>query len=182
MPVEPPRRDWTPLIVLAVAGSVALAGAGFLGGYTVGYLQHKPVVAVATPTPEPTATPSEAATPTPSPTPTATTTPVLTPSPTPSPTPVDCYQFGDFPTYPGSLAVAASSQNSRAWHVYASASQVAGYYANGASQLAWQFRLASAIGSRWTYRISRAPSCRGLLVVSADSAGGTLYQATPDSQ
>ena len=170
----PQRRDWTPLIVLGVAGSVALAGSGFLGGYTVGYMQHKPVVAVTTPTPEPTATPSEPATPTASPTPTS--------SPTPSPTAgVDCYQFGDFPYYPGSLAVAASTQNARAWHVYAPASQVAGYYANGASQLAWQFRLASAIGSRWTYRISRAPSCRGSLVVSADPAGGTLYQATPDS-
>ena len=73
MAVEPQRRDWTPLTVLGVAGSVALAGAGF------------------------------------------------------------------------------------------------------------QFRLASAIGSRWTYRISRAPSCRGSLVVTADPAGGTLYQATADS-
>jgi len=35
--VKPQGRDWVPLIVLAVAGSVAVAGACFLGGYAVGY-------------------------------------------------------------------------------------------------------------------------------------------------
>ena len=74
---------------------------------------------------------------------------------------MDCYQFGGFPYYPGSLAVAASSQDARAWHVYASPTHVASYYANGASR--------------------RAPACRGSLVVMADAAGGTLYEAKPDS-
>jgi hypothetical protein len=180
--MRPPGRDWTPLIVLAVAGTIALAGGCFLGGYAVGYVQHKPVAQTATPTPEPTSTPLETDPATPTPAPTPTPRPTLTPSPTPTPTPaVNCYQFGDFPYYPGSLAVAASSQDARAWHVYASAASVSSYYANGASQLAWQFRLTSATGSRWNYRISRAPLCRGSLVVIADPAGGTLYEATPDS-
>lgn len=181
MAVSTQGRDWAPLIVLAVAGGLAFTGIGLLGGYAIGYAQHKPVARAATPTPEPTSTPfaTDSASPTPSPTPT----PTPTLDPTPSPTPaVDCAQFGDFPYYPGSLAVAASNQDARAWHVYAAAGQVAGYYANGASQLAWQFRLASATGSRWTYRISRAPFCRGSLVIIADPAGGTLYEAKPDSQ
>jgi len=159
MAVSTQGRDWAPLIVLAVAGGLAFTGIGLLGGYAIGYAQHKPVARAATPTPTP------------------------TPDPTPSPTPaVDCAQFGDFPYYPGSLAVAASTQDARAWHVYAAAGQVAGYYGNGASQLAWEFRLASATGSRWTYRISRAPFCRGSLVIIADPAGGTLYEAKSDSQ
>jgi hypothetical protein len=166
MPVRPQGRDWAPLIVLAVASSVALAGGGFLGGYGVGYAvgaQQKPVAN--TTTPEPTATP------------------FATESPTPTPTPaVDCSQFGDFPYYPGSRAVESFPQETRAWHVDAPAGQVAIYFGNGANQLAWQFRLSSATTTRWTYRISRAPSCRGALVVMVDPNGGTLYQAIPTSQ
>jgi hypothetical protein len=183
--VKPPGGDWTALVVLAIVGGVALSGLGFLGGYAVGYAQPRPVassVASPEPTVEATITPFVTGSATPTPTPTPTPVPTPTPSPTPTPTPaVDCYQFGDFPNYPGSLAVAASTQDARAWHVYASATQVANYYTNGASQLAWQFRLTSVSGGRWTYRISRAPACRGSLVVMADPAGGTLYQATPDS-
>jgi hypothetical protein len=102
-------------------------------------------------------------------------------APTPTPA-VDCNQFADFPIYPGSRTVAALPTDSRAWHVYAAVGQVASYYGNGANQLAWQFRLASAIGSQWTYRMSRAPSCRGSLTVMADPNGGTVYQAFPDRQ
>jgi hypothetical protein len=173
-----------PLIVLAVAGSVAVGGACFLGGYTVGYMQHKPVVVVTTAAPTTTPSPTESATPTPTATPKPTLTPIPTPSPTPSPlaTPVDCYQFGDFPYYPGSLQVNASTQDARAWHVNAIASKVATYFANGANQVAWQFRLTSATGSAWVFRFTRAPSCRGSLTVRSDSGGGTFYQATPDSQ
>jgi hypothetical protein len=172
-----------PLIVLAVAGSVAMAGAGFLGGYTVGYVQHKPVVVFATPTPGPTSTPlaTDSATPTSTPTPTPTPTPASTPTPSPNPTTVDC-RFGDFPTYPGSRAVATTTQGAQAWHVYALASKVADYFASGAGQTAWQFRLTSASGSRWIFRMSHAPSCRGSLSVMTDPNGGTVYQATPDSQ
>jgi hypothetical protein len=176
MPVRPQGRDWVPLIVVAVATSVVLAGGGFLGGYGVGYAvaaQHKAVANTTTPTPEPTSAPFATESPTPTP----------TPSPAPTPTPaVDCNQFGDFPYYPGSRAVESFPQETRAWHVDAPAGQVAIYFGNGANQLAWQFRLSSATSTRWTYRISRAPSCRGALVVMIDPNGGTLYQAIPTSQ
>jgi hypothetical protein len=163
-----------PLIVLAVAGSLAVGGAGYLGGYTVGYMQHKPVVVYVTP--EPTSTPS--ATERATPTPTSTSTPTPTPSPTPA---VQCL-FGDFPIYPGSRVVATTTQGAEAWHVSATASKVADYFASGAGQQVWQFRLTSASGSGWTFRVSHAPSCRGSLTVMTDPNGGTVYQATPDSQ
>jgi hypothetical protein len=160
-----------PLIVLAVAGNVAIGGACFLGGYTVGYLQHKPATAAARPTPTPT------------PTTTPTTTPTPTPSPTPSATvtPVECW-FGDFPQYPGSRAVTVSTQGAEAWHVDTIPSKVDDYFASGAGQQAWQFRLTSASASAWIFRMIRAPSCRGSLTVKTDPAGGTFYQAIPDRQ
>jgi hypothetical protein len=175
MAVRPQGRDWAPLIVLAVAGSVALAGGGFLGGYGVGYAQHRPVAHTATPTPEPTKTPFVRESPSPSPTP--------TPSPTSSPTltTVQC-SLADFPYYPGSQAVAASSQCAEAWHVSSPAGKVADYFGNGAGQLAWQFRLTSAFSSQWIFRVSHAPSCRGSLTIQADPTGGARYQVTPDSQ
>jgi hypothetical protein len=43
MSVKTEGRDWAPLIVLALAGTIALAGVGILGGYAVSYAQHKPV-------------------------------------------------------------------------------------------------------------------------------------------
>jgi hypothetical protein len=167
-----------PLIVLAVAGSLAVGGAGYLGGYTVGYMQHKPVVVYATP--EPT-TPSAAESATPTPMSTSTATPNPTPSPTLSPTPAVQCSFGDFPIYPGSRMVATTTRGAQAWHVSATASKVADYFASGAGQQAWQFRLTSASGSGWTFRMSHAPSCRGSLSVMTDPNGGTVYQATPDA-
>jgi hypothetical protein len=174
--VKQQGRDWAPLIVLAVAGSLALAGGGFLGGYGVGYAvaaQHKPVADSATPTPKPAGTSFAAETPTPTP----------TPSPTPSATltTVQC-SLADFPYYPGSQAVAASSQCAEAWHVGSPAGKVADYFGNGAGQLAWQFRLTSAFSSQWIFRVSHAPSCRGSLTIQADPTGGARYQVTPDSQ
>lgn len=131
--VKPPGGDWTAVIVLAIVGAVALTGVGFLGGYAVGYAQARPVAQSSSPTAESTATPSVDASPTaaasdPNTHPTATTKP--TPTPSPTPTPVECW-FGDFPYYPGSLAVAASTQGAEAYHSYASATTVANYFTNG---------------------------------------------------
>jgi len=163
--VKPQGRDWVPLIVLAVAGSVAVAGACFLGGYAVGYAQPRPVAqrSVA-PTAAPTPTPSLGS----------------SPSEGPTPSPVQC-SFGDFPTYPGSVATTAGAQGSAAWHVTTDASRVTTYYANGAGQAVWQFRLSSATASRSLFYMSRAPSCHGVLYVMPDPTG-TFYQAFPNPQ
>lgn len=180
--MKPPGGEWSGLVVLAVAGGMVLAGSGFIGGYLVGSLQHKPTAVIrdsttATDSPSPSDMPTDNRTASP----TSTPTPSPRPTPSPTPTPVQCW-FGDFPYYPGSLAVAASSQGAEAWHTYAGARQVASYFTNGASQLAWHFQLISTNSVQWNYRMSRAPACRGSLVVMVDPAGGTLYQATPDNQ
>jgi hypothetical protein len=177
--VRPQGRDWAPLIVLAVAGSVAVAGGCFLGGYALGYAQPRPVTQrSAAPTAEPTPTASPNASPSESPTPTAT--PTLTPTPTATPTSVQC-SFGDFPTYPGSVTAPAPAKGSAAWHTTSDAGKVTTYYSNGAGQLVWQFRLSSATASRSLFYMSRAPSCRGVLYVMPDPTG-TFYQAFPNSQ
>jgi hypothetical protein len=157
--VKPPGRDWAPLIVLAVAGGVAVAGACFLGGYAVGYAQPRPVAERSA---------AQTAEPTP------------TPSPSPTPTPVRC-SFGDFPTYPGSVTATAPAQGSAAWHANTDAGKVTTYYTNGAGQEVWQFRLSSATASRSLFYLSRTPSCRGVLYVMPDQTG-TFYQAFPNPQ
>jgi hypothetical protein len=78
--------------------------------------------------------------------------------------------------------VATTTPGAAVWHVDTVASKVADYFASGASQPAWQFRLTSASASRQIFRMSHAPSCRGSLTVWTDPNGGTVYQATPDSQ
>lgn len=78
--------------------------------------------------------------------------------------------------------MAASSPGAEAWHVNQAAATVAGYFANGASQFAWQFQLSSQTASRWNFRMTRAPACRGSFTVLADPAGGILFEAVPDSQ
>lgn len=98
----------------------------------------------------------------------------------PNGTTVNC-SWGDFPYYPGSLAVAASNPGGYAHHVYVPASAVAAFYANGASQMAWSFTLTSRSPTSWTFRLSRPPSCTGSLSVVSDPAGGTLFEADPDS-
>ena len=143
---------------------------GLLLAYALGdRLGGQPAAALKSPTP------SASATDTPTPTPTATATAQPTPRGTP---PASCW-FGDFPYYPGSLAVAAGASDGHAWHVNAPPPSVAHYFANGASQFAWTFQLTDASGGQWTFRMSRAPACWGTLNVLVDPAGGTLFEADP---
>lgn len=167
MHVRPQDRDWAPLIVLAVAVSVALAGAGFLGGYAIGYAQHKPVAGSTLPT-------QSAAT--------------LTPTPTGTDALPQC-SFADFPFYPGSDNYHISPPMQNAWLVDQPPSQVASYYARGAYQRVWTFvagpNATVAPGNPapvYKFRFTRAPACRGELTVSPYSREwATVYQALPDA-
>ena len=159
-------RKW---LATALPSGVAGLGAGLLLAYALGdRLGGQPAAALKSPAASPSA--SGIATPTPTAT-MAQPTPVGTP-------PASCW-FGDFPYYPGSLAVAAGASDGNAWHVNAAPSFVAHYFQNGASQLAWTFQLTDASGGQWTFRMSRAPACWGTLNVLVDPAGGTLFEADP---
>ena len=79
------------------------------------------------------------------------------------------------------MTATAPAQGSAAWHVNTDAGKVTTYYANGAGQEVWQFRLSSATASRSLFYMSRAPSCRGVLYVMPDPTG-TFYQAFPNPQ
>jgi hypothetical protein len=183
MPVRPPDRDWTPLIVLAVAASVALAGAGFLGGYAVGYAQHKPA-AEATATARATAPAADAS---------STPSPLSTPTPGPTSTAGDrlpqC-SFADFPFYPGSETYHISPPMPNSWYVNQPTSQVASYFARGAYQLTWTFvagpSATVAPGSSvrsYKFRFTRAPACRGELTIYPETlyGGASYYQMIPDA-
>jgi hypothetical protein len=170
--VRPQGRDWAPLIVLGVAGSIAICGACFLGGYTVGYMQHKPVVAAAGPTSEPVRTPFATNSAIPTPTPGVV-------QPTISPDPRQC-AFGDFPVYPGSTRIGDPMANGRRWWVNTYPTQVADYYSAGPGPAEWLFRPEPVSGSPWRYRMTRTPGCRGFLTVMQDPSGGTRYEAIPD--
>jgi hypothetical protein len=125
--VRPPGGDWAPLIVLAVAGSIVLAGAGFLGGYAVGYAQHKPVADRAT-----------AAVTASAPVPDASSTPTPGLKATPINRLPQC-SFADFPFYPGSDTYHISPPMPNSWYVNQPTSQVASYFARGAYQQTWIF-------------------------------------------
>lgn len=168
--MRPQSQDWAPLIVLAVAVSIALTGAGFLGGYAVGYAQHKPVADRANANASATAAQSE-------------------PKPTPATDGSPQCSFADFPVYPGSDTYRISPPMQNAWFVNQLPSQVASYYARGAYQRVWTFvagpNATVTPGNPapvYTFRFTRAPACRGELTVSPYSrAGATVYQALPDA-
>lgn len=163
MAVRPQGRDWLPLIVLAVASSIAVGGACFLGGYAVGYAQHKPVADSATPPGLATATVSA------------------------TPTGMDgrlpqC-SFDDFPVYPGSVksaAVVPGATEWAAWDVDQRQTQVASYFERGAYQTSWTFVLESSVGY-WFFRFTRAPACRGRLRVMGGDKNGTHYEVKTDA-
>jgi hypothetical protein len=192
MPVRPQGRDWTPLIVLAVAVSVALTGAGFLGGYAVGYAQHKPAAdrATARPTARATAPAADASS---TPSPLSRPSPLATPTPGPTSTAADrlpqC-SFADFPFYPGSEIYHISPPMPNSWYVNQPTLQVASYFARGAYQLTWTFNAGPsatvAPGSSvmsYKFRFSRAPACRGELTIYPETlyGGASYYQMIPDA-
>jgi hypothetical protein len=182
--VRPQGRDWLPLIVLAVAVSVAIGGACFLGGYSVGYAQHKPVADIAAaaasataPAPDASSAPSLLSTPTPS------------LNTTPNGRLPQC-SFADFPFYPGSEAYHISPPMPNSWYVSQPTSQVASYYARGAYQQTWSFvagpSATVAPGSSvmsYKFRFTRAPACRGELRISPETlqGGASVYQMIPDA-
>lgn len=168
--MRPPDRDWAPLIVLAVAAGVALIGAGFLGGYAVGYAQHRSVAGPASANASATVVQAE-------------------PKPTPATDgPPQC-SFADFPVYPGSDTYHISPPMPNAWFVNQLPSQVASYYARGAYQRVWTFVAAPNAtvppgnpGPVYKFRFTRAPACRGELTVSPYTRdAATVYQALPDA-
>jgi hypothetical protein len=158
--VRPQGRDWTPLIVLAVAVSVALTGAGFLGGYAVGYAQHKPVADRANPSTRSSATASAAP---------ANPTDVLP----------QC-SFSDFPVYPASVKSTAYAPGGTAWWVDQNPTRVASYFDRGAYQTTWTFVAVPSVG-QWFFRFTRAPACRGLLRVIGGENNGTHYEVNTDA-
>lgn len=141
----------TAIIGFAAAGGIVLAALGYAAGYASGRASQG--VQSGSPQPFGGSQPSTSA-------------------------PSGCW-WGDFPYYPGSQAVAAANPKGYAHHTYTPAPVVANYFANGASQMAWSFTLVSHSSSVWIFRMTRPPSCSGVLYVRADPAGGTLFEADP---
>lgn len=169
--MKPPGGDWSAVIVLAIAGSTALLGAGFLGGYAVGYAQHKPTPAASLSPPSSLA-PSAAVTTSASPT--------AAPSPNTSvpQTPPQC-DYGDFPVYPGSRKANPDPPTDLAWVVDQPANIVASYFQRGAYQTNWKFSVTQQAYNFWLFHFTRAPACRGTLRIT-NTNGGTYYQASTD--
>lgn len=118
--------------------------------------------------------------------PTATQSPSVSSSPAEKP--AQC-SFSDFPVYPGSVHYHVSPPVQNAWYVDQPPSQVASYFARGASQHAWAFvpggNATPAPGMypiAYHFRFMRGPACQGELTVSPYSRDrATVYQTIPDA-